>query len=64
MVQSGTARRAFQSPHLTAERVVIIACADKRGLIPKSGRRSSSLASIVQPDRFRTTDMHASTLNA
>jgi hypothetical protein len=43
---------------------VIIAYADKRGLIPNGGHRSSRLTSIVQPDRFRTTDMRASALNA
>jgi hypothetical protein len=43
---------------------IIIAYADKRGPIPNGGRRSSRLASVVQPDRFRTTDVRASTLNA
>jgi hypothetical protein len=38
---------------------VIIAYADKRGLIPNGGHRSSRLASVVQPDRFRTTDVRA-----
>src|SRR5882757_1891077 len=66
MVQSGTARCAFQSPYLThrtAVRAVIIAYADKHGPIPNGGHRSSRLASVVQPDRFRTTDVRASALN-
>jgi hypothetical protein len=66
MVQSGTARCAFQSPHLThrtAVRAIIIAYVDERGPIPKGGYRSSRLASVVQPDRFRTTDVRASALN-
>ncbi|MFG3592565.1 hypothetical protein [Bradyrhizobium sp. RDI18] len=36
---------------------------DKHGAIPNGGRRSR-LASVVQPDRFRTTDVRASALNA
>src|SRR6201984_1713371 len=67
MVQSGTARCAFQSPcptHRTAVRAIIIARAGKHGPIPISGHRSSRLASVVQPDRFRTTDVRASALNA
>jgi hypothetical protein len=42
---------------------VIIAYADKHGPIPNGGHRSSRLASVVQPDRFRTTDVRASALN-
>jgi len=67
MVQSGTARCAFQSPYLThrtAVRAVIIAYVDERGPIPNGGHRSSRLASVGQPDRFRTTDVRASALNA
>src|SRR3979490_1276455 len=48
MVQSRTARCAFQSrylTHRTAERAVIIAYADKHGPIPNGGHRSSRLAS-------------------
>jgi hypothetical protein len=45
-------------------RAVIAAYAAKRGPIPDGGQRSSRLASIVQPDRFRTTDVRASALNA
>jgi hypothetical protein len=41
-----------------------IAHADKRGPIPSGGHRSLRLASVVRPDRFRTTDVHASALNA
>jgi hypothetical protein len=37
---------------------------DKRGPIADSERRSSRLASAVQPDRFRTTDVRASALNS
>src|SRR5438270_178491 len=33
------------------------------GPIPNGGHRSSRLASVVQPDRFRTTDVRASALN-
>jgi len=67
MVQSGTARRPFQisySTHRTAMRADIIADVDERGAIPNGGQRSSRLTSVVQPDRFRTTDVHASALNA
>jgi NAD(P)-dependent dehydrogenase (short-subunit alcohol dehydrogenase family) len=67
MVQSGTARCAFQSPYLThrtAVRPVIIAYVDERGPFPNGGHRSSRLASVVQPDRFRTTDVRACALNA
>src|ERR1700726_4381624 len=67
MVHSGTTRCAFQSPYLThrtAVRAVIIAHVDERGPIPNGGHRSSRLASVVQPDRFRTTDVRASALNA
>jgi NAD(P)-dependent dehydrogenase (short-subunit alcohol dehydrogenase family) len=32
--------------------------------MPNGGYRSSRLASVVQPDRFRTTDVRASALNA
>jgi hypothetical protein len=42
----------------------IIAHADKHGPIPNGGHRSSRLAPVVQPDRFRTTDVRASALNA
>ncbi|WP_457298282.1 hypothetical protein [Phyllobacterium sp. P5_D12] len=66
MVQSRTVWCAFQSPYLThrtAVRAVIIAYVDERGPIPNGGRRSSRLASVVQPDRFRTTDVRASALN-
>jgi hypothetical protein len=67
MVQSGTARCAFQSPyptHRTAVWAIIIADFDERGSIPNGGHRSSRLASVVQPDRFRTTDVRACVLNA
>src|SRR5206468_9051881 len=37
---------------------------NERGPIPNGGHRSSRLASVVQPDRFRTTDVRASALNA
>jgi len=66
MVQSRTVRCAFQSPYLThrtAVRASIIAYIDERGLIPNGGHRSSRLASVVQPDRFRTTDVRAYALN-
>jgi hypothetical protein len=43
---------------------MIIAYADKHGPIPNGRHRSSRLASVVQPDRFRTTDVRASALNA
>src|SRR5258707_15825785 len=39
---------------------VVIAHADKHGPIPNGGHRSSRLPSVVQPDRFRTTDVRAS----
>ena len=45
-------------------RAVITAYADKHGPIPNGGHRSLRLASVVQPDRFRTTDVRASALNA
>jgi hypothetical protein len=45
-------------------RAVIIAHADRHGPIPNDGHRSSRLALIIQPDRFRTTDLRASALNA
>jgi hypothetical protein len=41
-----------------------MAYAAKHGPIPNRGHRSSLLASVVQPDRFRTTDVRASALNA
>ena len=55
------------SPHLThrtAIRAAIIAYADERGPVPSRRYQSSRLASVVQPDRFRTTDVRASALNA
>jgi len=42
---------------------VITAYADKHGPIPNGGHRSR-LPSVVRPDRFRTTDVRASALNA
>jgi hypothetical protein len=45
-------------------RAVFTAYADKRGTIPNGGHRSSRLASVAQPERFRTTDVRASALNA
>ena len=45
-------------------RAVIIVHADKYGRIPNGGHRSSRLASVVQPDRFRTTDVRVSALSA
>jgi hypothetical protein len=36
----------------------------KHGSIPTDGRLSPRLASVVQPDRFRTTDVRAAALNA
>jgi hypothetical protein len=36
----------------------------EHGPIPNGGNRSSQPASAVQPDRFRTTDVRVSTLNA
>src|ERR1700733_1999675 len=67
MVQSGTARCGFQSPcptDRTASRMwvalaVVIAHAEKRDPVPNGGHRSSRLASVVRPDRFRTTDVRA-----
>src|SRR6185437_1357976 len=67
MVQSRTARCAFQSPYLThrtAVRAVIIAHTDRHYPIPNGGHQSSRLASVVRPDRFCTTDVRASALNA
>jgi hypothetical protein len=67
MVQSGTARCAFQSPYLTHRTAlpgVILAYVDERGPIPNGGHRSSRLASVINVDRFRTTDVRASALNA
>src|SRR3984885_9361136 len=72
MVQSGTARCGFQSPcptDRTASRIwvalaVVIAHAEKHDPIPNGGHRSSQLASVVRPDRFRTTDVRPSALNA
>jgi len=37
---------------------------DERGPIPNGGHPSWRLASVVQPDRFRTTDVRVSALNA
>jgi hypothetical protein len=42
----------------------IIACGDEPGPIPTGNYRSSRPASIVDPDRFRTTDVRFSALNA
>jgi hypothetical protein len=66
MVQSRTVRRAFQAriKHGATIRAVIIAYGDERGPIPNGGHRWSRLGSFVQPDRFRTTDVRASALNA
>jgi hypothetical protein len=67
MVQSGTARCDFQSPYLihrTAVQAVIIAYVDERDPIPNDEHRSSRLASVVQPDQFRTTDVRTSALTA
>jgi NAD(P)-dependent dehydrogenase (short-subunit alcohol dehydrogenase family) len=67
MVHSGTTRCAFQSlypRHRAAVQAVIIADVDECGQIPNGGHRSPRLASVVQPDRFRTTDVRASALNA
>src|SRR6202048_1134206 len=53
MVQSRTARYAFQSPYPsrpTAARAVIIAQVDARGLIPNGGHRSSRPASSSRID--------------
>jgi NAD(P)-dependent dehydrogenase (short-subunit alcohol dehydrogenase family) len=41
-----------------------MAYVDEHGPIPNGGHRSSRLASIFQPDRFRTSDVRASALNA
>jgi hypothetical protein len=43
---------------------VITSYAGKRGPIPDGGHRSLRLALAVQPDRFRTTDVRTSALNA
>jgi hypothetical protein len=67
MVRFGTARCAFQSPYLTHRTpvwAVITAYFDERGPIPTGDHRSSGSASIVDPDRFRTTDVRLSALNA
>jgi hypothetical protein len=67
MVQSRTARCAFQSPYLTDRSAVlteITAWDDEPGPIPSGNHRSSRPASIVDPDRFRTTDVRFSALNA
>jgi hypothetical protein len=72
MAQSCTAGFAFQSPSPTPSNILsnveqhgrIIAYADGRGPIPNGGHRSLRLVSVVQPDRFRTTDVRASALNA
>jgi len=67
MVQSRTARCAFQSPYLTdgiAVRVFNITYFDERSPIPNGTHPSWRLASVVQPDRFRTTDVRVSALNA
>jgi len=72
MVQSGTAWCAVQSPYSTppnilsdeVARAAIVVDADTYGHISDSGHQSERLASIVQPDRFRTTDVRASALNA
>jgi hypothetical protein len=45
-------------------RAVVTAYADKHGPIPNGGHRSSRRLSVVQPDRFRTTDVRASAINA
>jgi hypothetical protein len=37
---------------------------DDCGSIPNVGRRSPGPTSAVRPDRFRTTDVRASALNA
>jgi hypothetical protein len=47
-----------------AVRAVIIAYVDERAAIPNGGHRSSRLASIIQPDRFCTTNVRASALTA
>ncbi|HEX3651238.1 MAG TPA: hypothetical protein VHU18_00265 [Rhizomicrobium sp.] len=43
---------------------LIIPYADECSPMPNGKYRSSRLASVVQPDRFRTTDVRASALNA
>jgi hypothetical protein len=40
-----------------------MAYVDENGPILNGGHRSSWLALVVRPDRFRTTDVHASALN-
>jgi hypothetical protein len=42
----------------------IIACGDERGPIPTGTHRSSRPTTIVDLDRFRTTDVRFSALNA
>jgi hypothetical protein len=42
----------------------IIASGDKSGPIPTDNHQSSRPKSIVDPDRFRTTDVRFSALNA
>jgi NAD(P)-dependent dehydrogenase (short-subunit alcohol dehydrogenase family) len=67
MVHSGTTRCVFQRLypiHRAAVQAIIIAYVDERGQIPNGGHRSPRLASAVQPDRFRTTDVRACALNA
>ncbi|WP_247387826.1 MULTISPECIES: hypothetical protein, partial [unclassified Bradyrhizobium] len=52
-------------PSLTSDYLDrLLVYAGKYGPIPNSGHRSLRLASVVQPDRFRTTDVRASALNA
>jgi len=41
-----------------------MAYVDERGPVPNGGHRSSRLTPVVQPDRFRTTDVRVSALNA
>jgi hypothetical protein len=43
---------------------VSIAYVDERGQILNGAHRSARLTSVVQPDRFRTTGVRASALNA
>jgi hypothetical protein len=66
MVQSRTARCAFQKP-LSIGRIAIlaeiIACGQEPGPISTGNHRSSRPASIVDLDRFRTTDVRFSALN-
>jgi hypothetical protein len=45
-------------------RAVVKAYADECGPMPNGKYRSSRLGVSFQPDRFRTTDVRASTLNA